>query len=78
VIPTQVAPPGLTTNLEIVLTFILERSEVLGPSSSILMEMSAPTIIEVTGDWRRLHNEELHNLYSSPNIIRMIRSRKMR
>jgi hypothetical protein len=33
---------------------------------------------EVTGDWRKLHNEELHNLYSLPNIIRMIKSRKMR
>jgi hypothetical protein len=31
----------------------------------------------VTGDWRKLHNEELHNLYSSPNIIRMIKSRRM-
>jgi hypothetical protein len=30
---------------------------------------------EVTGDWRKLHNEELHNLYSSPDIIRMIKSR---
>jgi hypothetical protein len=29
---------------------------------------------EVTGDWRKLPNEELHNLYSSPNIIRMIKS----
>jgi hypothetical protein len=28
---------------------------------------------KVTGDWRRLHNEELHNLYSSPDIIRMIK-----
>jgi hypothetical protein len=28
---------------------------------------------EVTGDWRKLHNEELHNLYSSPNIIRIMR-----
>jgi hypothetical protein len=32
---------------------------------------------EVTGDWRKLHNEELHNLYSSSNIIRMIKSRRM-
>jgi hypothetical protein len=30
------------------------------------------------GDWRKLHNEELHNLYSSPNIIRMMKSRRMR
>jgi hypothetical protein len=33
---------------------------------------------EVTGDWRKLHKEELHNLYSSPSIIRMIKSRRMR
>jgi hypothetical protein len=33
---------------------------------------------EETGDWRKLHDEELHNLYSSPNIIRMIKSRRMR
>jgi hypothetical protein len=33
---------------------------------------------EVTGDWRKLHYEELHNLYSSPNIIRMIKSRRLR
>jgi hypothetical protein len=32
----------------------------------------------VTGDWRKLNNEELHNLYSSPSIIRMIRSRRMK
>jgi hypothetical protein len=32
---------------------------------------------ELTGDWRKLHNEELHNLYSSPNINRMIKSRGM-
>jgi hypothetical protein len=33
---------------------------------------------EVIRGWRELHNEELHNLYSSPNIIRMITSRRMR
>jgi hypothetical protein len=32
---------------------------------------------EETGDWRKLYNEELHNLYSSPGIIRMIKSRRM-
>jgi hypothetical protein len=33
---------------------------------------------EMAGSWRKLHNEELHNLYSSSNIIRMIKSRRMR
>ena len=33
---------------------------------------------EVTGEWRKLHNEELRNLYSLPNIVRVVKSRRMR
>jgi hypothetical protein len=44
----------------------------------VLRRISGPKRDEVTGDWRKLHNEELHNLYSSQSIIRMIKSRKMR
>ena len=36
------------------------------------------TVNEVTEEWKRLHNEELNDLYSSPNIVRVIKSRKMR
>jgi len=33
---------------------------------------------EITGDWRKLHNEELNYLYSLPNIVRVVKSRRMR
>jgi hypothetical protein len=41
----------------------------------VLRRIFRPKRDEVTGGWRRLHNEELNNLYSSPSIIRMMRSR---
>jgi hypothetical protein len=44
----------------------------------VLRRIFGPRRDEVTGDWRKVHNEELHNLYSSPNIIRVIESRRMR
>jgi hypothetical protein len=44
----------------------------------VLRIIFGPKRDEVTGSWRELHNEELHNLYSSPSIIRMIKSRRMR
>jgi hypothetical protein len=43
----------------------------------VLRRIFGPKRDEVTGGWRKLHNEELHNLYSSPNIITMIKSRRM-
>jgi hypothetical protein len=44
----------------------------------VLRRIFGPKRDEATGEWRRLHNEEFNYLYSSPNIIRAIKSRRMR
>jgi hypothetical protein len=44
----------------------------------VLRRIFGPKGDEVTRQWRKLHNGELHNLYSSPDIIRQIKSRRMR
>ena len=44
----------------------------------MLRRIFGPKRGEVTGDWRKLHNEELNDLYSSPNIIQVIKERRMR
>jgi hypothetical protein len=44
----------------------------------VLKRIFGPKRDDVTGDWRKLHNEEFHNLHSSLNTIRMIKSRRMR
>jgi hypothetical protein len=44
----------------------------------VLRRIFGPKRDEVTGEWRKLHNEELRDLYSSPSIIRIMKSRMMR
>ena len=56
---------------------------VFGPASSVEpkcgpLMVFGPRRDEVMGDWRRLRNEELNDLYSSPNIVRVIKLRRMR
>jgi hypothetical protein len=44
----------------------------------VLRRIFGPKGDEVTGEWRKLHNEELNGLYPLPNIVRVIKSRRMR
>jgi hypothetical protein len=46
--------------------------------NGVLRRIFGPKRDEVTGEWRKLHNEELRDLYSSPSIIRRIKTRRMR
>ena len=44
----------------------------------VLRRLLGPKRDKVTGEWRKLHNEELSDLYSLPNIVRVVKSRRMR
>jgi hypothetical protein len=69
----------LTNIISLTLSLILREEHRLRVfENRVLRRIFRPKRDEVTGGRRKLHNEELHNLYSSPSIIRMIKSRGMR
>jgi len=45
---------------------------------NMVLRIFGPRKDEVTGEWRRLYNEQLNDLYSSPNVVRVIKSRRMK
>jgi hypothetical protein len=60
-------------------SLILSEEHRLGVfENRVLRRISGPKRAEVTGEWRKLHNEELHGLYFSPSIIRIMKARRMR
>jgi hypothetical protein len=58
--------------------FLREEHRLRVFEDRVLRRILGPKRDEVTGGWRELHNEELRDLYSSPSIIRMIKSRRVR
>jgi hypothetical protein len=56
----------------------LREEHILRVFENRVLRIFGPTRDEVTGEWRKLHSGELHDLYSSPDIIRQIKSRRMR
>ena len=55
-----------------------EKRRLRAFENRVLRRIFGPKRDEVTGEWRKLHNEELNVLYSSPNIIRVMKSERMR
>jgi hypothetical protein len=66
----------ITDKVYLKLILIYNRLRVF--ENRVLRGIFGPKGDEVIGGWRKVHNEELHNLYCSPSIIRIIKSRRMR
>jgi hypothetical protein len=57
---------------------LTEKHRLRVSENGVLRRIFGPKRDEVTGEWRKVHNGELHNLYPSPDIIRQIKSKRMR
>jgi len=56
---------------------VSEKRRLIGIENWVLRRILGPSQDKIIGEWRKLHKEELHSLYFSPNIIRIIKSRRM-
>ena len=70
--------PGFLYGCETWSLTLREEKKLRVSDNIVSRKILGPRREEVTGDWRRLHNEQLNDLYSSPNIVRVIKSRRMR